>query len=120
MNGLMNFMKGHFSAFIKVMLLIPSEFQVRYASEVVVLVFILALGLAAIFLCDRLMTKYNLGFAASVLLTLLILSLTLGLMRFFMSIPRLFLNVSDTFLVVCVGSPIFNLVLVLHHKSYDS
>lgn len=111
MNGLINFIKDHFSAFIEVMLLIPSEFQIRYVSEVVVLVLILALGLAAIFLCDRLMTKYNLGFAASVLLSFLILSLTLGLMGFFMSIPRLFVNVSDTFLVVCVGSPIFNLAL---------
>ena len=111
MNGLMNFMKGHFSAFIEVMLLIPSEFQIRYVSEVVVLVFILALGLAAIFLCDRLMTKYSLGFAASVLLTLLILSLTLGLTGFLLSIPRLSSSVYDTFPLLCIGSPVFNLIL---------
>jgi predicted MFS family arabinose efflux permease len=111
MNGLMNLIKDNFSAFVEVMLYIPSRFQIWYVSEVVILVFILSLALGVIFLCARLIKKYNLGFAASVLLTFLVLSLTLGLTGFFLSIPQLFRSVSDTFLVVGIGSPVFNLGL---------
>jgi len=111
MNGLMNFIKDNFSAFVEVMSFIPSEFQIWHASEVAILVLILMFALAVIFLCNRWMKKYKLGITASVLLTFLVLSLTLGLTGFFFSIPRLFANMFDSFLVVCIGSPVFNLVL---------
>ena len=115
MNGLINLIKDNFSAFVEVtFFIIPSRFQIWYineVSEVVILVFILSSALAVIFLCDRLMKKYNLGFTASVLFAFLILSLTLGLTGFLLSIPQLSVSASDTFLVLCIGSPVFNLIL---------
>jgi len=125
MNGLMNFIKDNFSAFLEAMMFIPSEFQIWYVSEVAVLVIILVLALGVIFLCDRLIKKYNLGFTASVLLTFLILSLTLALTGLIISIPRLYLSAFDFFLVVGIGSPAFNIVLSMIatlgnrlHKNY--
>jgi hypothetical protein len=111
MNEFVEFIKDKFSTFVEEMFFIPSEFQIWYWSEVAVLVFILVLALGVIFLCDRWMKIYKLRFAASVLLTFLVLSLTLGLTGFLVSIPRLSVSVFDTFMVVCIGSPIFNLVL---------
>ena len=113
MNGLMNLIKDNFSAFVQAMLFIPSEFQIQSVGvgEAAVLVFILVVALAAIFLSARWMKKHNLGFTASVLLTFLVLSLTLGLTGFLLSIPRLSSSVYDTFPVLCIGSPVFNLVL---------
>ena len=120
MNGLLNFIRDNFSAFVEVMLLIPSRFQIwsvfriRSASDVieaVVLVFALALPVGVIFLCDRWMKKYKLGFRASVLLAFLVLSLALALPGLLLSIPRLPYSMTDTFPIVCVGSPVFILVL---------
>lgn len=113
MNELINLIKGNFSAFVEVMLFIPSELQIQYVGvgEAAVLVFILIVALAAIFLSARLMKKHNPGFTASVLLTFLVLSLTLGLTGFILSIPRLSSSVYNTFPVLCIGSPVFTLVL---------
>ena len=114
MNELISFINDNFSAFVEVMFIIPSRFQIRYVNdvgEVALLVFALALPLGVIFLCVRLMNKYNLRFTASVLLAFLVLSLTLGLTGFLLSIPRLPSSMSDTFPIVCVGSPVFNLIL---------
>jgi hypothetical protein len=113
MNGLMNFIKDNFSAFVEAMFFIPSEIQIQYVGVggVAVLVFVLVVALAAIFLAARRMRKHNLRFTASVLFTFLVLSLTLGLTGFFLSIPRLRDGVSYTFPIVCIGSPVFNLVL---------
>jgi len=113
MNELMNLIKDNFSAFVELMFFIPSEIQIQSVDvgEAAVLVFILVVALGVIFLCARLMKKYNPGFAASILLAFLLLSLTLGLTGFLLSIPRLDLNPTDTFLVVCIGSPVFNLIL---------
>ena len=111
MNGLMNFLIGYFSVFFEVMFFMPTQFQVWYWSEAALLVFILVVALGVIFLCDRLVKKYNLRFAASVLLTFLVLSLTLGLTGFIVSIPRLDLKPLVPFLIVGLGSPVFNIVL---------
>ena len=113
MNGLINFIKDNFSAFVEWMLAIPSEIQIQYVDvgEAAVLVFILVLPVGVIFLCDWLMKKHKPGFVGGVLLTFLVLSLTLGLTGFLLSIPRLFESVNYTFPIVCVGSPVFNLVL---------
>lgn len=114
MNELINTLKDEFSAFVEVMLIIPSRFQIRYVndvSEVVILIFILAVPMGVIFLCARLMKKYNLGFSDSVLLAFLVLSLTLGLSGLILSIPRLDLISSSPFLIIGIGSPVFNLVL---------
>ena len=114
MNDLINFITDNFSAFVEAMFIIPSRFQIRYVndvSEAAVLIFILAVAVGVVFLCARLMNKYNLRFAASVLLAFLVLSLTLGLTGFLLSIPRLSASAFDTFLVVCIGSPVFNLAL---------
>src|SRR3990172_6845624 len=113
MNELMNLIKDNFSAFVELMLFIPSEFQIQSVGvgEAAVSVFILVVALAAIFLSARWMKKHNLGFTASVLLTFLVLSLTLGLMGFFLSILRLDLITSAPFLIVGIGSPAFTLVL---------
>ena len=111
MNGLINFIRDNFSTFVEVMFFIPTRFKVWYWSEAVVLIIILAVAVGVIFLSDRLMRKYSLGFPASVLLTFLVLSLTLGLTGFFLSIPRLFRYVSNEFLIVGIGSPVFNLAL---------
>ena len=113
-NDLINFITDNFSAFVEVMFIIPSRFQIRYVndvSEAAVLIFILAVAVGVVFLCARLMNKYNLRFAASVLLAFLALSLTLGLTGFLLSIPRLFRYVSNEFLIVGIGSPVFDLVL---------
>lgn len=111
MNELINLIKENFFTFVEVMFFIPSRFQIWYWHEAALLVFILALALGVVFLCDRLMKKYNLEFIASALLTFLVLSLTLGLTGFFLSIPRLDLNPSAPFLIVGIGSPVFNLIL---------
>jgi hypothetical protein len=113
MNELINFIKDKFSAFVELMIFIPSELQISSTgvSELAVLVFILVVALAAIFLSARWMKKYNPGLAGSVLLAFLILSLTLGLTGFLLSIPQLSVSASDTFLVLCIGSPVFNLIL---------
>jgi hypothetical protein len=111
MNELISLIKDNFSTFVEVMFFIPTRFKVWYWSEAVVLIIILAVAVGVIFLSDRLMRKYSLGFPASVLLTFLVLSLTLGLTGFFLSIPRLFESVNYTFPIVCVGSPVFNLIL---------
>src|SRR3972149_684263 len=111
MNELISLIKDNFSAFVEVMFFIPTRFKVWYWSEAVVLIIILAVAVGVIFLSDRLMRKYSLGFPASVLLTFLVLSLTLGLTGFFLSIPRLFRYVSNEFLIVGIGSPVFNLAL---------
>lgn len=113
MNGLMNFIKDKFSAFVELMLFIPSEIQIHSVGvgEAVVLVFILVVALAAIFLPARWMRKHNLGSTASILLTFLVLSLVLGLTGLLLSIPRLSSSMYDTFPVLCIGSPVFNLVL---------
>ena len=112
MTGLMTFIKDNFSVFLEVMFFVPSSsFQISYVSEVVLLVFILTLALTVIFLCDRLLKKYDLRFTTSVLLTFLVLSLTLGLTGIFLSILRLDMNMSNAFVAVGIGSPIFNLVL---------
>lgn len=113
MNELITLVKDNFSAFEEVMFVISSRFQIRYINdvgEVAVLIFILAVAVGVVFLSARLMKKYKTGFPASVLLAFLILSLTLGLTGFLLSIPQLS-GASDTFLVVCIGSPLFNLVL---------
>ena len=107
----MNFIKDNFSAFVEVMFFIPTRFQIWYWHEATLLVFILAVALGVIFLCDWLMKKYNLGIAASVLLTFLVLSLPLGVTGFLLSIPRLSVSAFNTFLVVWIGSPVFNLIL---------
>jgi len=113
MNGLIDLIKDKFSAFVELMLFIPSEIQIQSVGvgEAAVLVFSLVMAVAAIFLSARWMRKRNLAFTASVLLTFLVLSLTLGLTGFLVSIPRLSVSVFDTFIVVCIGSPVFNLVL---------
>jgi len=111
MNELINLIRDNFSAFVNAMLIIPSELQVQSVGEAAVLVIILVVALAAIFLSARWMKKHNLGFTASILLTFLVLSLTLGLTGFLLSIPRLSSSVYDTFPVFCIGSPVFNLVL---------
>src|SRR3990172_1177817 len=100
MNGLINLIKDNFSTFVEVMFFIPTRFKVWYWSEAVVLIIILAVAVGVIFLCDRLMHKYNLGFTASVLLTFLNLSLTLGLTGILLSILRLDLITSGPFLNV--------------------
>jgi len=111
MNELINLIKENFSTFVEVMVFIPSRFQIWYWEEAAVLVFILAFALGVVFLCDRLIKKYDLGFTTSILFTFLVLSLTLGLTGFFLSIPRLNLNPSAPFLIVGIGSPAFTLVL---------
>ena|SRR3990172_6603385 len=111
MNELINLIKENFSTFVEVMVFIPSRFQIWYWEEAAVLVFILAFALGVVFLCDRLIKKYDLGFTTSILFTFLVLSLTLGLTGFFLSIPRLNLNPSAPFLIVGIGSPVFNLIL---------
>jgi len=102
MNELMNLIKDNFSAFVELMLFIPSESQIQSVGvgEAAVLVFILVVALGVIFLTARWMKKHNPGFTASVLLTFLVLSLTLGLMGFFLSILRLDLITSAPFLIV--------------------
>lgn len=114
MNGLINIVKDNFSAFIEAMFVISSRFQIRYINdvgEVVVLIFILAVAVGVVFLSARLMKKYKTGFPAGVLLAFVVLSLTLGLTGFLLSIPRLFRYVSNEFLIVGIGSPVFNLAL---------
>jgi hypothetical protein len=111
MNGWMDFLIGYFSVFFEVMFLIPSQFKIWYWHEAALLGLILAVALGVIFLCDWLVKKYTPGFTASVLLTFLVLSLTLGLTGFFLSIPRLALNPLAPFLIVGLGSPVFNIVL---------
>jgi hypothetical protein len=111
MNGWMDFLIGHFSVFFEVMFFIPTRFQIWYWSEAALLGLILAVALGVIFLCNWLMKKYNLGLTASVTLTFLILSLTLGLTGFLLSIPRLDLNLLAPFLIVSLGSPVFNILL---------
>lgn len=114
MSGLIDLVKNNFSTFVEVMFFMPSRVQIRYVndvSEVVILVFILAVPVGVIFLCARLMKKYNLGFSASVLVAFLVLSLTLGLTGLLLSIPRLDLISSSPFLIVGIGSPVFNFVL---------
>src|SRR3989304_3412364 len=111
MNGLMNFIKDNFSAFVNAMLIIPSELQVQSVGEAAVLVIILVVALAAIFLSARWMKKHNLGFTASVLLTFLVLSLTLGLMGFFLSILRLDLITSAPFFIFGIGFASFTPLL---------
>ena len=96
------------------MLFIPSRFQIRYvndAGEAAVLVIVLGLAVGVVFLSARLMKKYRLGFPASVLLTFLVLSLTLGLIGFLLGISRLSSSLYTTFPVLCIGSPVFNLTL---------
>ncbi len=113
MNELINIIGDNFSAFMEAMPAISSRFQIRYVNDVgeaAALVFILAVAMGVVFLCARLMRKYDLGFPASVLVAFLILSLTLGLTGFLLSIPQ-WSGVSDTFLVVCIGSPVINLGL---------
>jgi hypothetical protein len=116
----MNFIEDNFSAFLEWMLFIPSNFQIqpvfriRSVDDVIeaaILVFVLVLPMGVIFLCARWMKKYNLGLPASVLLAFLILSLALGMIGLILSIPRLSYSISDTFPIICVGSPVFNLVL---------
>ena len=111
MNGLINLIKDNFSTFVEVMFFIPTRFKVWYWSEAVVLIIILAVAVGVIFLCDRLMRKYSFEFPASVLLAFFVLSLTLGMTGVLLSIPRLFVYVSEPFLLICIGSPVFNLVL---------
>ena len=111
MNGLPGFIKDNFSAFLEVMWFIPSEIQIRDWYEAALLVFILVVALGVIFLCDRLLKKYNPGFATGALLVFLLLSLTLGLTGLILSIPRLPSSMYNTFPVLCIGSPVFNLVL---------
>jgi hypothetical protein len=114
MNELITLVKDNFSAFIEAMFVISSRFQIRYVNdvgEVTVLVVILAVALGVVFLSARLMKKYKTGFSAGVLLAFLALSLTLGLTGFLLSIPRLFRYVSNEFLIVGIGSPLFNLAL---------
>ncbi len=114
MNGFVNFIRDNFSAFLEWMLGIPANFQIRSVNEVgeaAFLIFVLVLPLGVMFLCDRLMKKHKPGFIGGVLLTFLVLSLALGLMGFLLSIPRLSSSVYDTFPVLCVGSPVFNLIL---------
>jgi len=106
----MNFVKDNFSAFVEAMFFIPSEMQILYWDEAAGLVFFLLVALGVIFLSARLIKKYNLGFPSGVLLTFLVLSLTLGLTGFLVSIPRLSVSVLDPFMVICIGSPVFNLV----------
>src|SRR3990172_3667064 len=113
MNGLMDFLLGYFSVFFEVMFFIPTRLKVWYWHEAALLGLILAVALGVIFLCNWLMKKYNLGFTASVLLTFLILSLTLGLTGVLLSIPRLDLNPSIPFLIVGLGSPVLNIALSL-------
>ena len=112
MNGFVNFIKDNFSAFLEWMLFIPSEIQIQSVDvgEAAVLVLILVLPLGVIFLCDWLMKKHKPGFVGGVLLTFLVLSLTLGLTGFLLSIPRLSSSVYDTFPLLCIGSPVFNLI----------
>jgi len=55
--------------------------------------------------------KSDLGFAASALRTFLVLSLVVGLTGVFMSITALGRNPSGPFLIVAIGSPVFNIVL---------
>ena len=111
MNGLLDIIKDHFSAFVEAMLFISSELQIWNWYEAALLVIILGVALGVIFLCDHLMRKYNLGFPASVLLAFLILSLSLGLTGILLSIPRFSVSAFDTFLVVFIGSPVFNIAL---------
>ena len=111
MNEWINLIRDNFSAFIEVMLFIPSRIQVWYFSEAIMLAVILSVALGVVFLSARWMKKYSLGFAASVLLAFLVLSLTLGLTGLLLSIPRLDLISSSPFLIVGIGSPVFNLVL---------
>lgn len=111
MDGWMDFPLGYFSAFFRIMFFAPTRFKVWYWSEGVLLISILVAALGVIFLCAWLMKKYRPGFAASVLLTFLVLSLTLGLTGIIMSIPRLDLRPAIPFLIVGLGSPIFNIVL---------
>jgi hypothetical protein len=70
----------------------------------------LIVGTAMIFLCARLVKKYDLEFILSVILTTLILSLTVGLIGLFMSISSLG-NAFYPFLIIGCGSPILNIVL---------
>jgi len=79
-------------------------------SGLALLALFLILAVSLIFLCDWLVRKFNLGFAAGVILTLLILSLAVGLTGLFMSIPSLG-NAAGPFLIVGSGSPVFNIVL---------
>lgn len=112
MNGLIGLFKDKFSVFLEAILFIPSALQIWHVSEVVVLVFILVLALSAVFLCARLMAKYSLGFTAGVWLAFSIMSLILGLIGCFLSIPQLYARSTvDTFMVVCMGSPVFTLFL---------
>ncbi len=111
MKGLIDVIKDHFSAFVETMLFISSELQIWNWYEAALLVIIMGVALGVIFLCDRLMRKYNLGFPASVLLAFLILSLSLGLTGILLSIPRLSVSAFDTCLVVFIGSPVFNIAL---------
>lgn len=95
------------------MLVISNRFQIQYVNDVgeaAILVFILAVAVGVVFLSTRLMRKYNTGFSASVLLEFLVLSLTLVLTGFVLSIPQLS-GASDTFPILCIGSPVFTLAL---------
>jgi hypothetical protein len=110
---LITFVKEKFSAFIEAMLVISNRFQIQYVNDVgeaAILVFILAVAVGVVFLSTRLMRKYNTGFSASVLLEFLVLSLTLVLTGFVLSIPQLS-GASDTFPILCIGSPVFTLAL---------
>ncbi|NOH03497.1 MAG: hypothetical protein HND47_16805 [Chloroflexi bacterium] len=111
MNELINLIRDNFSAFVEAMLFMPSELQIWHWYEAAVLAVILALAVGVIFLCDWLMKKYKTGFPSSVLLAFLVLSLPIILTGFLLSILRLDLISSDPFLVVGIGSPVFNLVL---------
>ncbi|HLE15904.1 MAG TPA: hypothetical protein VI776_14235 [Anaerolineales bacterium] len=111
MNGTSNFILDNFYTFFRVMLLIPSKIQSWQGDDVALAVFFLILAMPVIFLCDRLMKKYDLGFAANVLLAFLVLSLAEGLMGLIMSIPRLLVSASRPFLVLGIGTPVINIAL---------
>jgi hypothetical protein len=119
MRELLNLIMESFSDYFWVMFQVPSILILSErggrGGRLALSAFILILAISLIFLCDRLVKKYALGFAAGVILTFFVLSLAvglIGLLMSLMSISRLG-SASGTFLTVCSGSAVINIVLSL-------
>ena len=119
MRELLNLIMESFSDYFWVMFQVPSILILSErggrGGRLVISAFLLILAISLIFLCDRLVKKYALGFTAGVILRFFLLSLTVGLIGMLMglmSISRLE-GASGTFLAVFLGSAVINIVLSL-------
>ncbi|HSF82816.1 MAG TPA: hypothetical protein VLA49_16395 [Anaerolineales bacterium] len=111
MNGSPNFFLDNFYTFCRVMLLVPSKIQSWQVEEAALVIFFLILASGVIILCDRLMKRYDLGFATNILVAVGVLCLAVGLTGFMMSVPRLLVSASRPFRVVGIGAPVINFAL---------